>query len=287
MTTTQGLDLRQFTGYLLRRAFVRVAAVTRECIPPEAHVREVAVLAILAEQGAMSQRSLSDVTHVNRSLIVKLIDKLEGRGWVVRERNADDRRSYRLRLTPDGMTALADLTADLDHGEAQITRALSAAERERLNRHLRTLLDGDPALGVTTLANRSGYLIVHAHRLLRERAELMLSDIPLHPRDFGLLTALGREQPCSQNHLAAALQVTPPVVLMFVDELGARGLVTRARNAQDRRSYDVSLTPQGHEVLRIAQRSARRLQAQLVDQLGADADVELRELLARVISSAE
>jgi DNA-binding MarR family transcriptional regulator len=283
MTTTSGPDLRDLTGYLLRRAFVRVVGVTRECIPPDAHVREVAVMAILAEQGAMSQRSLSDVTHVNRSLVVKLIDGLEERGWVVRDRDPDDRRSYRLRLTSDGTAALGELTADLDQGEALLTSGLSAAERRRLNRHLRVLLADDPALGVTTLANRSGYLIVHAHRMLRERAEHALAEIQLHPRDFGLLATLSREEPCSQNHLASRLGVTPPVVLMFVDELGGRGLVTRSRNAEDRRVYDVTLTPAGRQLLRAAERAARRLQGQVVERLGAEADGDLRALLTRLI----
>ncbi len=101
-SVTTAPDLNQFTGYLLRRAFVKAVGAARACIPESAHVREVAVMAILRERGAISQRSLADVTHVNRSLIVKLVDELETKGWVVRERNPGDRRSYALRLTALG-----------------------------------------------------------------------------------------------------------------------------------------------------------------------------------------
>src|SRR4051812_7145389 len=76
--------LTQFTGYLLRRAFVRSAGVAKACIPEDAHIREVAVLAILDERGALSQRELAEITHVNQTLVVKLVDGLEAKGWVVR-----------------------------------------------------------------------------------------------------------------------------------------------------------------------------------------------------------
>jgi DNA-binding MarR family transcriptional regulator len=283
MTATSGPDLRLFTGYLLRHAFVKAVGVAKECIPPEAHVRDVAVMAILAEQGAVSQRSLGDVTHVNRTLIVKLIDKLEANGWVVRDRNPQDRRSYALRLTAEGAAALAELRADLDEGDAKLTIALTSSEREHLNRHLRILLTGDAALRIKMLADKSGYLIAQAHRLLRDWAERSLAQLDLHPRDFGLLAVLGRDEPCSQNHLAAKLGVTPPAVLMFLDELEGRGLVSRSRNTDDRRVYDVTMTTSGRRLLRAAQRAAAILQARAVERLGVDGDAELRELLLKLL----
>jgi len=39
-------------------------------------------------------------------VMVGLVDSLGTRGWVVRERKLDDRRSYALRLTGVGRTAL-------------------------------------------------------------------------------------------------------------------------------------------------------------------------------------
>jgi DNA-binding MarR family transcriptional regulator len=280
---TTAPDLNQFTGYLLRRAFVKAVGAARACIPESSHVREAAVMAILRERGAISQRSLADVTHVNRTLIVKLVDELETKGWVVRERNPGDRRSYALRLTALGASALDDLQADLDRGEAELTKPLTSAERKRLKHLLRLLLADDPSVGVDVLAERSGYLIAHAHRLLRGWAETRLQSLELHPRDFGLLSALGRDEPCSQSHLAASLGVTPPAVLMLVDELEAKGLLTRLRNSADRRANDVTLTREGRQRLRAARVAAAGLQAQSVARLGEEGDVELRRLLAKLL----
>jgi DNA-binding MarR family transcriptional regulator len=230
MSPTPSPDLRVFTGYLLRLAFVRVVGVIGACVPPDAQVRDIAVMTILAERGAVSQRSLGDLTHVNRTLIVKLVDRLEANGWVARDRNPDDRRSYALRLTAAGTAALPDLSARLEAGEAELTTVLTPLEQARLNEHLRVLLGDDAALEVATLAARSGYLIVHAHRMLRDWAEQSLAQLDLHPRDFGFLATLGRDAPCSQSRLATSLGISPPAVLTFVDELEARGLVTRSRS---------------------------------------------------------
>jgi DNA-binding MarR family transcriptional regulator len=275
--------LNQFTGYLLRRAFVKAAGAARECIPETAHVRQVAVMVILRERGAISQRSLADLTHVNPTLMVKLVDELEHRGWVARDRNPDDRRSYALRLTELGLSALAELESDLDRGEAEFTAPLTETERVRLKELLSVLLADDEALGVAELAERTGYLVTHAHRLLREWAEVELAGLDLHPRDFGVLATLSAEEPCSQTQLAVRLGVTPAAVLMFLDELESKGLVTRLRRADDRRVHDISLTDDGRRRLKAAQRAAEGLQGRAVARLGEAGDTELRALLAKLL----
>jgi DNA-binding MarR family transcriptional regulator len=275
--------LNQFTGYLLRRAFVKAAGAARECIPETAHVREVAVMVILRERGAISQRSLADVTHVNPTLVVKLVDELEHKGWVARDRNPDDRRSYALRLTELGLSELADLESDLDRGEAEFTAPLTETERVRLKELLSVLLADDEALGVAELAERTGYLVTHAHRLLREWAEVELAGLDLHPRDFGVLATLSADEPCSQTQLAVRLGVTPAAVLMFLDELETKGLLTRLRRADDRRVHDISLTDEGRRRLKAARRAAAGLQSRAVARLGEAGDAELRALLAKLL----
>jgi DNA-binding MarR family transcriptional regulator len=276
-------DLSQFTGYLLRRAFVKATGVAKACMP-DAHVRQVALMTILAEHGAVSQSTVTDLTGVNRSLMVKLVDDLETKGWVARERNPEDRRSYALRLTTAGSHSLQGLHAELDRAESELTQALTPADVHMLKQLLRRLLADDSALTVQSLTERSGYLIAHAHRLLRGWALTGLEHLAMHPREFGVLATLGQEEPCSQSHLAAMLGVSPPAMLGFVDALEARGLVSRVRNASDRRAYDVTLTPAGRSSLEAAQRAAAHVQSAVVARLGKDGDVELRRLLTKLLA---
>jgi DNA-binding MarR family transcriptional regulator len=280
-------QLAQFTGYLLRRAFVKSSGVARACISDDAQIREVAVLAILAERGSISQRELADLTHVNQTLIVKLVDTLEEKGWAARQRNPADRRSYALALTPAGVRALYEFNRDLDRGEAVLTRSLSSKEAAQLRGWLTTLLADDRAIELTSLSNRTGYLIAHAHRQLRTLAEQRLEPLGLQPRDFGVLAVLESDAPCSQNHLAARLGVSPPAALTFVEGLEARGLVSRLRREDDRRVYDLTLTEQGVDLLRQAKEVAIDVQEEVAERLGDEGDRGLRYVLAKLIADSQ
>jgi DNA-binding MarR family transcriptional regulator len=276
-------DLEQLTGFLLRRAFVKAVGAAQACLGADAHLRDALVLFVLAEHGAISQRHLGEVTGIHQTIVVKLVDGLEAVGWVARERSAVDRRSYALRLTDAGAAALQQLQGELDAADEEFTRGLTSTETPTLKRLLHQLLENDPSLSVPALANRIGYLVARAHRLMRGRAEHALAPLGLHPRDFGLLTLLDREQPCSQRHLAQRLGISPPAVLGFLDQLASDGLVRRTRKPGDRRSYDITLTAAGAERLVLAQDAAVVLQQDVVRRLGVAGDKELRTLLSKVV----
>ncbi|MBA3233634.1 MAG: MarR family transcriptional regulator [Propionibacteriales bacterium] len=191
------------------------------------------LLALLAERGAMSQRQLADMTHVNPTSMVKLVDSLEQRGWVVRNRNPDGRRSYALRLTELGDKALSSLRHNLDEGERILTQALSSRQRDRLRHQLRALLQGEGWMVIDSLAGHSGFLIAQAHRQVRDWASEALTPLGLDPTRLRRLVGTGREQPCSQVHLAHVVGVSPPAALSFVEELEKTGLVARLGETGD------------------------------------------------------
>jgi DNA-binding MarR family transcriptional regulator len=278
-------DLHQLTGFLLRRAFVKAVGAAQACLTADAQLRDVLVLFILDQRGAMSQRSLGDVTGIHQTLIVELVDGLETSGWVARERNPADRRSNALRLTDAGALALGRLKAQLDRADSELINELTAAETARLKLLLHRLLEGDPSLDVPELSDRVGYLIARGHRSMLAKAEVSLRPLGLHPRDFGVLSLVCSDQPCSQRHLAQRLGVTPPAVLGFVDNLARAGLLRRTRKSGDRRSYDVTLTAAGVERLAQAREAAVALQAEVVRRLGPEGDCELRGLLQKILAT--
>ncbi len=270
-------------GYLLRRAYVLSSACSRACIDGDTHLREVAILALLAEREPMSQRELGELLLVNRSVMVKFLDSIEGKGWVLRARNRQDRRSYALRLTTSGRHVLAGWLSDLSNGDDVLTARLTQRERRWLNRALLDLLDNGELAPIASLSEHSGYLIAQAHRQMRRRAVERLAPIGLDPRDFGVLNVLAENRPCSQNQLAASLGVSPPAALTFVDELEASALVTRERSTSDRRMYDVQLTDEGERRLQAARAAASELERDIAVQIG-DRHHELRRLLLRLLA---
>ncbi len=68
---------------------------------------ETNVLANLAAGGALNVSQLSAETGTKPSTLTNVLDRLEDRGYLSRELDAQDRRSFRLTLTTQG-TAIAD-----------------------------------------------------------------------------------------------------------------------------------------------------------------------------------
>jgi DNA-binding MarR family transcriptional regulator len=80
---------------------------------------EINALANLGEGGTLSVRELSDRTGFRASTVTGILDRLENRGYLTREPDPADRRSFRLPLTEAGqavaarvLTAIADLERD-------------------------------------------------------------------------------------------------------------------------------------------------------------------------------
>ena len=103
---------------------------------------EFDVLAALRRAGqpyAMSAGQLAAATHVTSGTMTNRIDRLEARGFVVREADPDDRRGVRVTLTGEGRTSVDGALADLVRSEAQVLRGLSTADQRALAGLLRSL----------------------------------------------------------------------------------------------------------------------------------------------------
>jgi len=271
-------ELTDYTGYLLRTAFMRAAGLVAETFPKGAHPRDASVLSTLEAVGPCSQQHLVEALHVNRSVMVKLIDGLEARGLVERRRNPEDRRSYALYPTAAGRHALEEMAPFMDRGEDAFAAALSEPERERLIELLHALVSPPE----TAMSRRLGFLITQAHHRFRGRADEILRPLGIEVRHFGALTALADGVP-SQRELADRLRVSGPVVVEMVDALEARGMVERRRDPADRRSNALVITEAGRDALLQARGSLEDATHELVAPIGASGDAELRALLRKLL----
>jgi MarR family transcriptional regulator, organic hydroperoxide resistance regulator len=80
---------------------------------------EINVLANLGAGGTLNVRQLSEQTGTRASTLTGVLDRLENRGYLSRELDPGDRRSFRLPLTEAGqavatrvLAAVADLERD-------------------------------------------------------------------------------------------------------------------------------------------------------------------------------
>jgi DNA-binding MarR family transcriptional regulator len=265
----------------LRTAFLRSASIAARELGADAQPRDAGVLATLQATGPLSQQELALRLNVNRTVMVKLIDSLEARGYVERIRNPDDRRAYALHATPAGLEAMTAMLPRLEHAEKELTEALSEAERARLNELMRALIATPPP----PLADRTGFLLARAHHRFHERADEVLAPFDIQIRHFGALTRLA-DGTSSQRELADRLQVSGPVVVELVDALEARGLVERRRDTADRRLNALHVTDAGRDVLARAHARLVARSEELTEPIGPDGDAELRRLLRKLLNVA-
>ena len=101
------------------------------------------ILRLVAAEPGLNQRELAVRLRAVPSRVVALVDDLEERGLLTRQRRADDRRSSVLELTQPGRSALASLREIADAHEAEITAALTPGERLQIARLLRRLADAN------------------------------------------------------------------------------------------------------------------------------------------------
>ena len=80
---------------------------------------EINALANLGDGGTVNVRQLSERTGTRASTLTGLLDRLENRGYLSRELDPGDRRSFRLPLTETGQavaTRVLAAVADLERG---------------------------------------------------------------------------------------------------------------------------------------------------------------------------
>ncbi|WP_293770339.1 MarR family transcriptional regulator [uncultured Corynebacterium sp.] len=98
-------------------------------------LREYWVLTCLVAEAASSQSALSETLAIDASDMVRLLDSLEARNWVKRERDAKDRRRQIIASTKKGVKAHKELTVLVAKAEDE---ALDASTNKQL-KHLRKL----------------------------------------------------------------------------------------------------------------------------------------------------
>lgn len=87
---------------------------------------EINVLGNLAGRGALSVSQLCTETGIKASTLTNVLDRLEYRDYLLRELDAADRRSFRLRLTDSGVAVAARVRDAVAALENHVLGGLSA-----------------------------------------------------------------------------------------------------------------------------------------------------------------
>lgn len=137
-----------------------------------------------------------------------------------------------------------------------------------------------------SLAGRPGALLTIAARTGQELARRRLSPLGLTVQLCGVLNLLA-EGPISQQEVGEQLGIDRTTVFELMDGLERKGVVVRRRNPRDRRSYAVSLTPQGRTVQKKAARAFDAAADEFFAPLKEAELAALSRMLSQLIATAD
>ncbi|WP_420346645.1 MarR family winged helix-turn-helix transcriptional regulator [Pelagibius sp.] len=160
----------------------------------------------------------------------------------------------------------------MDH----VDRILAQWRRERPD------LDVDP-MGLIGRTKRLALFLTRG-------MEKTWADYGLNDASFDVLATLRRSGPpfrLSPGALMASTMVTSGTMTNRIDQLEKAGLVERARNPEDGRSFLIALTDKGFDVIDAAVAAHVRTQAELVAGLSQDERRRLDALLKTFLADFE
>ncbi len=123
-----GLAGRLFNTLLTRRFSAAGIDMTAE---------QWGVILLLLNHGAVTQGQLAEMLYLEKSTVSRSITGLEKRGWIVREKGAEDGRQKRVSLT-ENSTSVAERCSDiacsvLVDAQAGLTPEAITVSREQLS----------------------------------------------------------------------------------------------------------------------------------------------------------
>jgi DNA-binding MarR family transcriptional regulator len=106
--------------------------IARSCLANGLKPAQLQVLLLLSQHGPVSQQRLIEALGVDPSVLVTLLNDLEGAGLALRRRDPHDRRRHIVESTADGDAALARVDRAVDGYERELLADLSEAEVAQL-----------------------------------------------------------------------------------------------------------------------------------------------------------
>jgi DNA-binding MarR family transcriptional regulator len=125
--------LRQFIGYHMKRAFNVVQSDLAHTLKPfDLRMLTYTALVLIVDNPGLRQSQLADAMDVERPTLVVILDELERRELITRDRVATDRRAYALQVTLSGRHLYDRAVAAVTAHEEQLLQGLDAKSRDSL-----------------------------------------------------------------------------------------------------------------------------------------------------------
>jgi MarR family transcriptional regulator, lower aerobic nicotinate degradation pathway regulator len=153
-------SMRDRIPFLLYRAAEASHALANQMLAEVGlGARQAGILTMVTESGPMTQKALGDALRIDRTTMVALIDDLEDKGYVTRQRHRRDRRAFLVHPTSAGREAKIAAIRILDEQQRRYLAPLTPAKREQLGallKRLHTPAQADPDQQSRPASKRAG-----------------------------------------------------------------------------------------------------------------------------------
>lgn len=137
----------------------------------------------------------------------------------------------------------------------------------------------DLATSSTSQAITLLYLIKQLELAVRSHLDETVRDAGLTVLQYTALTVLERHPQLTSAQLARNSFVRAQTMAQMITVLDDRGLITRERDPKSHRQYLLSLTPEGHRVLRQLREPVRDIEKEMIAGLTETEIGQFREAL--------
>lgn len=125
-------EIKQDLGFLLQQAHEALIAAAAAALQESAcSVRAYYVL-LVAREARLNQLEIGRILGIDRTVMVRVVDELEGLGLIARVPAPNDRRARILTLTEAGLGRLDAIRTGIRVAESQLLQGLEAPQRQHL-----------------------------------------------------------------------------------------------------------------------------------------------------------
>lgn len=125
---------------ILARAHGALASYVENCIAAEGLcLSDFMVLEVLLHKGPMTISAIGEKVLLANASMTAAVDRLEEKGWVIRQSSENDRRSKIVALTREGRAFISELYAEHARDIEAVTSVLTQREQDQLRSMLKKL----------------------------------------------------------------------------------------------------------------------------------------------------
>lgn len=127
--------------------------------------------------------------------------------------------------------------------------------------------------------------IIKIAREHRKTVERRICSLGIHPSQHHLLMYIAKNDACTQNSIAEAMEVSAATVAVSIKKLEKGGYIEKKTSCQDGRSNQIALTAKGEDVVEQSRRLFEDVDNKMFSSLTEEEQEQLHELMQQIINN--